>query len=107
MSAKRDIGTPSDPVVPSGGQVPEPQLWPLLYDLNATVSRIDEAVSNLKDRVNSIDSRIEGVTDDLKDLTKEVSAARGSIKTLTWMLTLGVPIVLVILQMVLRHFKLI
>jgi hypothetical protein len=106
MSAKREIGTPSNPVAPSGAQVPEPQLWPLLYDLNATVSRIDEAVSGLKDRVNSLDSRIEDGNKDVKELTKQVSSAHGGIKALTWVVAVVMPVTLLILEILVKRFHL-
>jgi hypothetical protein len=106
MSDNAEIGSPSKPVAPSGSQVPEPQLWPLLYDLNGTVSRIEEAISGLKDRANSLDSRLGTVDKDLKDLTKEVSSTRGSIRTLGFMLSLIVPVLIVLLEMIFKHFKL-
>ena len=106
MSAKREIGTPSDPVAPSGTQVPEPQLWPLLYDLNGKVTRIDEAVDGLKDRVNSLDSRLEALRVVVQSLANDISTLKGSLDMFKWVVLIVIPILVVLLQILAKHFGL-
>ncbi len=106
MPPNSDIGPPVNRVPPADSQVPEPQLWPLLYDLNGKVTRMDEAIDGLKERVSSLDRRLETVAKETQDIAKDVSAAKGSVKTLTWVLGILVPLVTVALTMVLKHFGL-
>ena len=105
MSQNKETGQPSGRVPPSENQVPEPQLWPLLYDLNGKVTRMDEAVDGLKERVNSIDNRLEALRGTVPEIAKDVSAARGSISTLKWVFGLLIPVLTVLLDMIARHFS--
>jgi tetrahydromethanopterin S-methyltransferase subunit G len=67
---------------------------------------MDEAIDGLKERVSSLDRRLETVAKETQDIAKDVSAAKGSVKTLTWVLGILVPLVTVALTMVLKHFGL-
>jgi len=104
MAQNREIGPPSNRVPPADNQVPEPQLWPLLYDLNGKVTRMDEAVDGLKERTGSLDRRLEVLAKDTHDMAKEISSAKGSIVMLKWVFGLLVPIITVLLTMVAKHF---
>ena len=104
MPSNRDVGQPSGRVPPSETQVPEPQLWPLLYDLNGKVTRMDEAVDGLKTRTERLDRRLEVMAKEVQGVSKELSALRGSINTFKWVFGLLIPVGTVVLEMLLKKF---
>ena len=100
MAPNRETGAPATRVAPADEQ----ELWPLLYELNGTVARVDEGVQGLKERVSSVDRRVEVLSKDTHDMAKEISSAKGSIVMLKWVFGLLVPIVTVLLTMIAKHF---
>jgi hypothetical protein len=104
MAPNREIGPPSARVPPADNQVPEPRLWPLLYDLNGKVTRMDEAVDGLKERVSSLDRRLEILAKDTHDMAKDISAAKGSINTIKWVFGLLVPVLTVLLTVIAKRY---
>ena len=106
MEDRSSYGTPHQPVAPSGSQITEPSPWHLLYDLNATVSRVDEAVSGLKERTSDVNRRVEESGKKLDTLSDEVNQARGSLKTLVWVVGIVGPLVALLLEALLKHVKL-
>ena len=99
MAPNRETGAPATRVAPADEQ----DLWPLLYELNGTVARVDKGVQGLKERVSSVDRRMEGLSKDSHDMAKEISSAKGSITALKWVFGLLVPIVTVALTMIAKH----
>ena len=105
MADNSGFGTPHQPVAPSGTQITEPSPWHLLYDLNATIARVDEAVSGLKERTSSIDRRVEDTSKKVEKLGDAIHEAKGSIRALMWVAAVVGPLLTLFLEVALKHFK--
>ncbi len=101
-----EFGGPTGRVAPTSKQLGEPSPWHLLYDLNASIARVDEAVSHLKEKATGTDRRIEEADKKLDKIVADVNQAKGSLRTLVYVLAVAGPVITLILESILKRLKL-
>lgn len=103
----KKVGAPGPTATPGGSKRDVGNFDARIYDLAGTVQRVEERVTALKDEVVRVAGGVEKLDDKLDQLSLKFAEAKGSFKTLLWVIGIGIPIATALLsaavQIALRH----